>query len=56
MPNDERGHTFRNQQEALHERDRSGSSDDSLRARGLTIALLIVIGVFVALIFALVVR
>jgi hypothetical protein len=55
MPNDERGHNFRNQ-EALHEQDPGGSSDDSLSALGLTIALLIVLGVFIALIFALVVR
>jgi hypothetical protein len=56
MPNDERGHTFRNQQDDLHAHRRGGSSNDSLDALTLTIALVVVIGVFVALMFALVVR
>jgi hypothetical protein len=56
MLNDEPGGDFRSRQEGLQEGHGSGSSDDSLGARGLTIALLIVLGVFIALVLALVVR
>jgi hypothetical protein len=56
MPDDERGHNLRNQQEELHARQRGGSSNDSLSGLTLTIALVVVIGVFVALMFALVAR
>ena len=48
MPNDERGHNFRNQQEGLHERPRSASSD-SMSARTLTVPLFVALGVLVVL-------
>ncbi|HEX3299572.1 MAG TPA: hypothetical protein VHW68_05620 [Actinomycetota bacterium] len=56
MPNDERGHNFRNQQEGLRDQGRGGSANDSMSARTLTIALAVVIGLFIALMFALVFR
>lgn len=56
MPNDERGHNFRNQQEELRSHGGEGASNDSMSARTLTVALLLVIGVFIALVLALVLR
>jgi hypothetical protein len=56
MPNDERGHNLRDQQEALRNEGRGGSSNDSMSGRTLTIALAVVLGLFFALMFALVFR
>ena len=53
MPDDEGMEGFRHQGE-LHARDGGGSSDDSLSARTLTIALFVVLGVFVALLVLLI--
>jgi hypothetical protein len=54
MPNDERGHTFRNQQEELRTGDRGTSSTDSMSARTLTVALAVVLGILVLLVFLLI--
>jgi hypothetical protein len=49
MPNDERGHNFRNQQEGLNSHPQGGSSGDSMSGLTLTIALFGVLGVLVVL-------
>jgi hypothetical protein len=55
VPNDERGHNFRNQQEELRTGDRGGtSSSDSMSARTLTVALGVVLGLLVVLVVLLV--
>jgi hypothetical protein len=54
MPNDERGHNFRNQQEGLRDQGRGGASSDSMSARTLTVALGVVLGLLVVLVVLLV--
>ena len=54
MPDDEGMQSFRHQQGELHASDGGGSSDDSLSARTLTIALFVVVGVLVVLLVLLI--